>query len=449
MLFFKWWFKWFIAFTKTSFCHCSYWPVMSTTLPFKRSQRFLFLMKTSLKNILWKHFIFLNATIWKHPDFLNALISDFLLLASPGSGWHLCCIGSSGFCTCARHAEKHCSNEIKKCQLRERCFSGNPSYMAFAHLMHSEIIQAAVNKVLCCHVSFLFVCLLFFVSTNANIESFIEWFMNVCISIILLSASQDWSNLKAIINSRHSLLTSLETAREDHCCFFHLTNNQISFLSVTCEADIQKRFTLWATQKKAEFPPSLQTGGKTPLASWVRHLLQQRFRAKSAVSLQGLQKDFLCLCVLHTPACTGLPQLSAAWLGAAVRQMVSRWMSCQAHPSQPEQLGSLCERGQAPVLREVITALILHDELWHPCRDCSVWPLEHFNQSNRLIQRFSYRATTPRNAGCIISHPGSVVVKPALGYPQRSLLWGTQNPGLGLPVLAGVGQASHYVLGGF
>lgn len=49
--------------------------------PFKRSQRFLLLMKTSFKNILWKHFIFLTATIWKHPDFLNALISDFHLLA--------------------------------------------------------------------------------------------------------------------------------------------------------------------------------------------------------------------------------------------------------------------------------------------------------------------------------------------------------------------------------
>lgn len=83
---FKWWFKWFIAFTKTLFCYCSYWPVMSTTLPlpFKRSQRFLLLMKTSFKNILWKHFIFLNATIWKYPDFLNALISAFLLLPSLG-----------------------------------------------------------------------------------------------------------------------------------------------------------------------------------------------------------------------------------------------------------------------------------------------------------------------------------------------------------------------------
>lgn len=151
---------------------------MPTTLPlpFKRSQRFLFLMKTSFKNILWEHFIFLNAVSWKYPDFPNAFISDFPLLPSLGRvetlGQYLCCAGKPGLSSSCMTWWEVWQQWDVKCQLRERCFAGNPFHVALEHLMHNEM-QATVSTVSvhCPHVSqfILFTC--FFVSIKAHTES--------------------------------------------------------------------------------------------------------------------------------------------------------------------------------------------------------------------------------------------------------------------------------------
>lgn len=127
-------------------------------------------MKTSFKNILWEHFIFLNAVSWKYSDFPNVVISDFPLSCPPlaGSGWDfrpwllLCRVARAVSPPCMTRWEASQQRDVK-CQLRERRFAGNPSHVALAHPTHNEIQAAASTvSVQCPHVSWfiLFACFL-------------------------------------------------------------------------------------------------------------------------------------------------------------------------------------------------------------------------------------------------------------------------------------------------
>lgn len=175
---------------------------MSTTLPlpFKTSQKVLFLMKISFKNILWEHFIFLNAVSWKYPDFPNTLISDFPLLPSLGqvetSGQYLCCAECPGMSpSCLTWWEALQERDVK-CQLRERRFAGNTFHVALAHLMHSEM-KVTVSKMYSVLMCILFVGFFFLHKGSQIITLRMTYVILKCICLhikcncmLLLCASQ-------------------------------------------------------------------------------------------------------------------------------------------------------------------------------------------------------------------------------------------------------------------
>lgn len=144
--------------------------------------------------------------------------------------------------------------------------------------MHSEIMQATMNKVQCCHVSSLL--FFFFLSPQMPRQSHFQSDLQVYVYVSPCSQLlRTRSSLKAIIKSRHSPFTSLEIEREDHCCFFHLTNNQISFLSVSCEADTSlssRRDAHTEPHKKRRVPSITSNRGQDSVGvpGQCNHLLQ-------------------------------------------------------------------------------------------------------------------------------------------------------------------------------
>lgn len=163
----------------------------------------------------------------------------------------------------------------------------------------------------------------------------------------------------------HYLLTSSETIREAHYQFFHLTDEQITFLPVSHEADqallhcnqpvIRLRCTCWATAKIC-FLESLHTWDKTPGApSWCNSKGCSR-DLEHLMSLQQTEGFSLPVQILHMAAWRASLQPSLLWLGTPARQMASRWLRYLSH--HPVQAARELMWGQQLLAREACKGLL-------------------------------------------------------------------------------------------
>lgn len=132
----------------------------------------------------------------------------------------------------------------------------------------------------------------------------------------------------------------METEREDRCCFFHLTNNQISFLFVSCEADTSLSSRRDEYTKNAEFLLSLPTGSKTPHGSQV---------SVTTCYSRDLGQNLWCPCrdcrrIFFACACSA--QHSLHRVASALLSMTG--CCCEADGVQMEGLSVSCTAARLP-----------------------------------------------------------------------------------------------------